>query len=77
MDVVHKIENVEVKAADNASTSSSDSSKSNTEVSTPVETVKISSVTVDTQGVDYGLPNTLTPFDYMSWIYKQYGINKK
>lgn len=77
MDVVHKIENVEVKAADNASTSSSDSSNSNTEVSTPVETVKISSVTVDTQGVDYGLPNTLTPFDYMSWIYKQYGINKK
>lgn len=72
MDVVHKIENVEVKAAD----STSDSSSSNTEVSTPVETVKISSVTVDTQGVDYGLPNTLTPFNYMSWLYKQYGINQ-
>ena len=72
MDVVHKIENVEVKAAD----STSDSSSSNTEVSTPVETVKISSVTVDTQGVDYGLPNTLIPFNYMSWLYKQYGINK-
>ncbi len=72
MDVVHKIENVEVKAAD----STSDSSSSNTEVSTPVETVKISSVTVDTQGIDYGLPNTLTPFNYMSWLYKQYGINK-
>ena len=69
MDVVHKIE---VKAAD----STSDSSSSNTEVSTPVETVKISSVTVDTQGIDYGLPNTLTPFNYMSWLYKQYGINK-
>ena len=72
MDVVHKIENVEVKAAD----STSDSSSSNTEVSTPVETVKISSVTVDTQGIDYGLQNTLTPFNYMSWLYKQYGINK-
>lgn len=72
MDVVHKIENVEVKAAD----STSDSSSSNTEVSTPVETVKISSVTVDAQGIDYGLPNTLTPFNYMSWLYKQYGINK-
>lgn len=72
MDVVHKIENVEVKAAD----STSDSSSSNTEVSTPVETVKISSVTVDTQGVDYGLPNILTPFNYMSWLYKQYGINQ-
>ena len=72
MDVVHKIENVEVKVAD----STSDSSSSNTEVSTPVETVKISSVTVDTQGIDYGLPNTLTPFNYMSWLYKQYGINQ-
>lgn len=72
IDVVHKIENVEVKAAD----STSDSSSSNTEVSTPVETVKISSVTVDTQGIDYGLPNTLTPFNYMSWLYKQYGINQ-
>ena len=72
MDVVHKIENVEVKAAD----STSDSSSSNTEVSTPVETVKISSVTVDTQGIDYWLPNTLTPFNYMSWLYKQYGINQ-
>lgn len=72
MDIVHKIENVEVKAAD----STSDSSSSNTEVSTPVETVKISSVTVDTQGIDYGLPNTLTPFNYMSWLYKQYGINQ-
>lgn len=72
MDIVHKIENVEVKAAD----STSDSSSNNTEVSTPVETVKISSVTVDTQGIDYGLPNTLTPFNYMSWLYKQYGINQ-
>ncbi len=69
MDVVHKIEEVEVKAAD-------DSEKSgNTEVSTPVETVKIKSIKVDTNGVDYGLPETLTPFDYMTWMYKQYGID--
>ena len=69
MDVVHKIEEVEVKAADDSSESG------NTEVSTPVETVKISSVKVETNGVDYGLPETLTPFDYTSWLYKQYGIN--
>ena len=73
MDVVHKIENVEVKAAD-TSTESKDSS-SNSEVSTPVNPVKISKVTVDTQGVNYGLPDTLTPFNYMSWLYKQYGID--
>lgn len=70
MDVVHKIENVEVKAADDAS------STGNTEVSTPVTPVKITSISVDTKGVDYGLPETLTPFDYMSWIYKQYGISQ-
>ena len=73
MDVVHKIENVEVKAAD-TSTEKSDSS-SNSEVSTPVNPVKISKITVDTQGVNYGLPDTLTPFNYMSWLYKQYGID--
>lgn len=70
MDVVHKIENVEVKVAD-----STGEEQANTEVSTPVETVKISSVTVDTNGVNYAEPNTLTPFDYMSWMYKQYGID--
>ena len=69
MDVVHKIEEVEVKAADNSSESG------NTEVSTPVNTVKITSVKVETNGDDYGLPETLTPFDYTSWMYKQYGID--
>jgi peptidyl-prolyl cis-trans isomerase B (cyclophilin B) len=69
MDVVHKIEEVEVKAADNSEESG------NTEVSTPVETVKITSIKVETNGVDYGLPEILTPFDYMTWMYKQYGLD--
>lgn len=69
MDVVHNIENVEVKAADDAEQTG------NTEVSTPVNPVKIKSIKVETNGVDYGTPNTLTPFDYMSWMYKQYGID--
>ena len=69
MDVVHNIENVEVKAADNSEESG------NTEVSTPVNPVKITSIRVETNGVDYGLPETLTPFDYMSWMYQQYGID--
>ncbi len=70
LDVVHEIENVEVKAAE-----SSDEENSNAEVSTPVEQVKISSIKVETNGVDYGLPETLTPFDYTAWMYKQYGID--
>jgi len=69
LDVVHKIEEVEVKAADDAEESG------NTEVSIPVDTVKITSVKVETYGSEYGLPETLTPFDYMTWIYKQYGLD--
>ena len=69
MDVVHKIENVEVKAADDAE------STGNTEVSTPVNPPKITSISVETYGVDYGLPETLTPFNYMQWFSSQYGID--
>lgn len=69
MDIVHNIENVEVKASDDSEQSG------NTEQSTPVNPVKITSIRVDTQGVNYDLPETLTPFDYMSWMYKQYGID--
>ena len=72
LDVVHKIEEVEVKAAD---TSSETESSSNSEASTPVNQPKITSIRVETNGVDYGLPETLTPFDYTSWMYKQYGID--
>lgn len=68
MDVVHNLENIEVKAPDDAE------STGNTEVSTPVNAPKITSIRVETFGVDYGMPETLTPFDYMSWMYKQYGI---
>lgn len=69
IDVVHKIEEVEVKAADDAEESG------NTEVSTPVEPPVITSIRVETYGVDYGLPETLTPFNYMTWLYKQYGLD--
>lgn len=69
LDIVHKIEEVEVKAADNAEQSG------NSEVSTPVNPPKISSLKVDTMGIDYNLPETLTPFDYTTWMYKQYGID--
>lgn len=66
MDVVHKIEEVEVKVADDSDTTG------NTEESTPVEDVNVTSITVDTKGVDYGLPETMKPFDYMSWFYQNY-----
>ena len=75
MDVVHKIEEVEVKAADDSSDSDSESSSSS-EVSTPVNPPVVTSITVDTQGVTYDLPNTLDAFDYMSWLYKNYNFGQ-
>ena len=69
MDIVHKIEGIEVKAADDSEETG------NTEISTPVNPPKITSLKVETFGVDYKLPETLTPFDYTAWIYKQYGID--
>ena len=77
MDVVHAIENVEVKSAEEETTESTDSESSETqaEVSTPVTDVIISNVTVETYGVDYGMPETLETFDYYNWIYQTYGID--
>lgn len=69
LDVVHKIEEVEVKAADDSG------ENGNSEVSTPVEAPKITSLKVETFGADYGLPETYEPFDYMTWMYKQYGLD--
>lgn len=70
MDVVHAIENVECKVAEGQEKSE------NAEVSTPVNAPKVTSIKVETYGIDYGLPETLTPFDYTSWLYSQYGANQ-
>ena len=66
MDVVHNIENVEVKVPDNSEETG------NTEESTPVNEIKITSISVETYGIDYGLPQMLEPFDINSWFYSQY-----
>lgn len=67
LDIVHKIEEVEVKASDEDSESS--------EKSTPVNAPVIKSIIVETNGINYGLPKTLEPFDYTSWLYQLYGID--
>ena len=72
LDVVKSISEVKVEAA----SSDDGNSNTNTEKSKPVDDVKISSVSVDTFGVDYGSPETVEPFDYMSWLYSMYGISK-
>ena len=66
MDVVHKIEEIEVTTALDSETTG------NTEESTPVNPPVVTSITVETNGIDYGLPETLEPFDYMTWFYQNY-----
>lgn len=70
LDVVHQIENVEVTVAEGEEESE------NAEVSTPVNPPKVTSIKVETYGIDYETPTTLTPFDITSWMYKQYGISQ-
>lgn len=46
-----------------------------TTTTSPAETITISSITVDTKGVDYGMPETLDVFDYYTWYINQlYGL---
>lgn len=78
MDIVHKIEKVEVKSAKEDEEENEDTTEENKEEqekSTPVNDVIISKVTVETYGVDYGKPKTLETWDYYDWVYKTYGIN--
>ncbi len=77
MDVINSIANVEVKANQDETTEGENAEEASTdeaEVSTPVEDVKISSISVDTFGTDYGMPETLDVFNYMQWLYSLYGL---
>ena len=74
MDVVKEIANVECKAAESSGNSEEGTDTSEKEVSTPVNDVTITTVSVDTFGVDYGMPKTLKPFNYMKWLYSMYGL---
>lgn len=66
LDVLEKIENVEVKVKD------TDADKQGASAETPVNPVVIKSIRVDTKGVDYGMPKTIEPFDYYSYMMQQY-----
>lgn len=73
MDVVKDIANVECKAA-SEDTEQTEESTADQEVSTPVESVVIKSVSVETNGVDYGMPDIIKPFNYTEWLYDLYGL---
>ena len=64
MEIVEKIANVEVVTRDAEATEGLDK---------PVNPPVIKSITINTFGVNYGTPKTLTPFDYNSWLMQNYG----
>lgn len=41
----------------------------------PVNPPVIKSISVETFGVDYGMPKTVEVFDYYTWMMQQYGVN--
>lgn len=63
LDIVEQIANVEVVTRD---------SSAETGVDTPVEPPVIKSIRVETYGIDYGNPETQEPFDYYTWMMKNY-----
>ena len=74
MDIVHNIENVECQAKSSGDEESSEEQNENAEKSSPVETVKITSVKVDTHNVNYDKPQTLEPWNYNKWLSDLYGL---
>lgn len=72
LDVVKDIAKVKVTSE---AEQDKDNENANTEKSIPKKDVVVTSVKVETYGVDYGIPKTLEPFDYMSWIYSMYGMS--
>ncbi len=65
MEVVDQIENVEIAEV----------TDENTAEDKPVNPPVIKSITVDTKGVEYGMPKTEEPFDYSSWMQQYYGLS--
>ena len=70
MDVVKAIANVEVETRD--TTETDDEGNAVKTKDRPVNPPVISEITVDTKGVDYGMPETMEPFDYYSYMMQQY-----
>ena len=65
MDVVDKIENVEI----------AEQTEENSSTDKPVNPPVIKNIRVEIYDVEYSLPETEEPFDYTSWLYSQYGLS--
>lgn len=70
MDVVKKIAEAEIKVEE-----TEEGETASGEQSTPVNPPVIEKIRIDTFGVDYGMPETLEPFDSSAWISNYYNMN--
>ena len=73
LEILQKLETVEVAAS--SIDENTGKPAEGAEISKPVTPVVIEKISVDTFGIDYGTPEPLIPFDYMTWLYKQYGLD--
>ena len=79
LDIVNKIANTEVyyRSSELADGEEAPKDESGNEIKSDTPKVKpvMTSVRVETFGVDYGMPETEEPFDYNSWLMSQYNFN--
>lgn len=79
MDVIDNIANVEVYYRNTELGEDeeipTDENGNEIQSDNPITEPIITSMTVETYGVNYGEPEKLTPFDYNQWIYEKYGID--
>ena len=61
LEVVEKLEKVEIDTSEEAQSQDK-----------PVNPPVITSIRVETFGIDYGIPETKEPFDYYNWMMSQY-----
>lgn len=66
MDIVDQISNLEVITRDESAESGIDQ---------PVNPPVITKITVETFGINYGIPETLDVFNYNQWLIDTYGLD--
>lgn len=77
LDIVDKIANVEVhyRSSELAEGQEAPKDENGNTISSdmPVNKPVITSIRVETYGVNYGMPKTIEPFNYYNWLMKYYG----
>ncbi len=79
MEVIEKIEKVDVTYRSSELKEGEEAPKDKEgnalQADKPKTDVVIESISVETYGADYGIPETMDVFDYYSWLMQQYGMS--